>query len=277
MNDYLNLIKEYDEINSYYKSIKGDYEILEGYIKQFISAISLLNKPLINEKNLQENYLFFFIEKYTDFVNKIKESINIENIDIITPLKQVCETQHNQMKKILSSYKKIKTDLFEEKLKLNNAKKEYMQLLNENANNQEIKSGNNNDTNSSDLQKNEDNLLYDAKKNICFVSYKYELEKLNEKIDKSNEKYDKLKPELDSILSEKENTYKVVFLKFAKLLGNIGELFIEFKNNLEEKLFKVLNEKKKSTQYNISENNEIKERFQKEKLETIEDIDSKNK
>ena len=94
MNDYLNLIKEYDEINSYYKSIKGDYEILEGYIKQFISAISLLNKPLINEKNLQENYLFFFIEKYTDFVNKIKESINNENIDLITPLKQVCETQH---------------------------------------------------------------------------------------------------------------------------------------------------------------------------------------
>ena len=277
MNDYLNLIKEYDEINSYYKSIKGDYEILEGYIKQFISAISLLNKPLINEKNLQENYLFFFIEKYTDFVNKIKESINIENIDLITPLKQVCETQHNQMKKILSSYNKIKTDLFEEKLKLNNAKKEYMQMLNETITNQEIKSGNNNDTNSSDLQKNEENLLYDAKKNICFISYKYELEKLNEKIDKSNEKYEKLKPELDSILLEKENTYKVLFLKFAKLLGNIGELFIEFKNNLEEKLFKVLNEKKNSTIYNISENNEIKERFQKEKLETIEDIDSKNK
>ena len=281
MNDYLNLIKEYDEINSYYKSIKGDYEIFEGYIQQFISAISLLNKPLLNEKNLKENYLFFFIEKYTDFVTKIKEAINIENIDLITPLKQVCDNQHNQMKKILGSYKKIKTDLFEEKLKLSNAKKEYLQILNENNPNQEIKGDNNNNidnnNNSSDLQKNEDNLIYDAKKNSCFVSYKYELEKLNEKIDKSNEKYKKLKPELDSILSEKENAYKVIFLKFAKLLGNIGELFIEFKNNLEEKLFKVLNEKKKSTQYNISENDKIKERFQKEKLETKDDIQLKNK
>ena len=34
MNDYLNLIKEYEEINSHYISIKGDYEIFESYINQ---------------------------------------------------------------------------------------------------------------------------------------------------------------------------------------------------------------------------------------------------
>ena len=271
MNDYLNLIKEYEEINSHYISIKGDYEIFESYINQILSAISLLNQPIIDENNLKQNSLLFFTEKYKNLVEKIKELISTENLDLVTPLKQVCETQNNQMKKIIGSYKKIKNGLFEEKLKLDNAKKEYIQILNENKKTSEIKNDNSGNK-PSDLMKNEDNLLYDTKMNRCFVLYKYELDKLNEKIDKSNEKYKQLKPDLDSILSVKENSYKIIILKLAKLMGNIGELFLEFKKVLEDKLLKDLNEGIKITQ-----NDDIKERFQKEKLETIEDIKLKFK
>ena len=271
MNDYLNLIKEFEEINEHHKSIKDDYEIFEKYINQFLSAISLLKDPIIKKENPKGNSLFFFIEKYNNFSEKIKELISIENVDLIRPLKQVCETQNNQMDKVIASYKKIKNDLFEEKLKLNNAKKEYDQILNKNIKSLEESKKESKGDNSSDLKKNEDNLLYDTKKNSYFVLYKYELEKLNEKIDKSNEKYKILKPELDSILSENENTYKIIILKLANLLGNIGELFLEFKNNLEEKLLKGLNENLKINQYYESDNNDNKERFRKEKLETNEE------
>ena len=271
MNDYLNLLKEYDEMKSNYSSIKSDYKTFESYINQFISSILSLNKCIINIENLKDNSLIFFTEKFNNTVKKINQIISFENIDMIAPLKQVCESQDIYMKNILESYNKIKNDLFEGKLKLTNAKNEYINILKENTKEKETKIIENGDTD--DLFKSEDNLLYDAKKDSYFTLYKYQVEKLNEKITKSNKKYKELKPELNSMYAMQENTYKIVILKFAKMAGDIGNIFIELKKNLEEKLFKVLNENQEFE----NENEEIKDRFEKEKLEAKEYFENKVK
>ena len=114
-----------------------------------------------------------------------------------------------------------------------------------------------------------------------FTVYKYQLEKLNEKIDESNIKYNEIIPELDSMNLLRESTYKIIILKFAKIVGNIGNLFLNFKDALEEKFLKSLNEKSSSNKYclNENENGEInkKERFKKEQLITPESINLINK
>ena len=270
MNDYLNLLKEYEEINSDYKSIKSEYNIFGGYLNQFISAITLLEQTEINEEYLKDNLLLFFIEKYKNSVEKINQLVYIENANFITPLKQVCMTQNIQMKKILGSYEKIKNDLFEGKLKLNNSKKEYIEILKEK---DKIKEINKDKKDSGDSLKIEDYLLYDAKQNSSFIVYKYQLEKLNEKIKESNEKYKELKSELDSMNKVRENTYQVTMIKFDKIVGKIGKIFIELEKNIEDKLFNVFKDINRQKQNNESEIIEIKERFQKEKLQTKEDIE----
>ena len=270
MSDYLNLLKEYDEINSNCEAIRKDFNFFESYIKQFISSISSIDKCIINSEKIKENSLIFFVEKYKELFEKIKTIVNID--DITSPLYSICENQNNQMKKILTSYKKIKNDLFEGKLKLNNAKKEYIEIFKKD---NETKEQNN------ESEKNEDNLLFDTKKNSSFTVYKYQLEKLNEKIDESNIKYNEIIPELDSINLLRESTYKIIILKFAKIVGNIGNLFLNFKDALEEKFLKPLNEKSSSNKYclNENENGEInkKERFKKEQLITPESINLINK
>ena len=71
---------------------------------------------------------------------------------------------------------------------------------------------------------------------------------------------------------EKENTYKIIILKFAKMAGIIGNLLVELKNVLEGKLMNNLDENTNTTQYCESEKDNIKERFKKEKLEMQLDI-----
>ena len=269
MSDYLNLIKEYDEINSNYEAINSDYDLIDKCINHFISTILSLEQSKINTSSVKDNSLIFFLENYKYSVEKIKQSLNIDKEDILSPLKNICENQSTQMKNIINSFKKIKNDLFEGKLKLNNAKKEYIELLKED---NKIKETTNKNDNSEDIFKSDDNLIFDAKKNSYFILYKYQLEKLNEKIDKSNKKYNELKPEIESMHIEKENTYKIVILKFAKMAGIIGNLLVELKNVLEGKLMNNLDENTNTTQYCESEKDNIKERFKKEKLEMQLDI-----
>ena len=266
MNDYLNLLKEYNEINSNYESIITDFHFFDNCTKEFISSITSIDKCLNNNGNIKENSLVFFAEKYKILSEKIKHLFTKENIDIISPISAICENHNNQVKKLLTSFNNIKNDLFEGKLKLNNAKNDYIEILKEENKAKESKKNSEKD----DLDKTEHNLLFDTKKNSSFTLYKYQLDKLNEKIDESNKKYSEIKPELDSMNLVRESTYKIIILKFAKIVGNVGNIFINFKNDIEGKFLKQSNEKAKKIPY---KNNDIIERFTKEKLITEEDIE----
>ena len=266
MSDYLNLLKEYNEINSNYESIVTDFNFFESCTKEFFSSILSIEKCMENNGSIKENTLNFFFEKYKYFIGKIKQLLNKETIDIISPLYTICDNQNKQMNKVLSSYKKIKNDLFEGKLKLNNAKKDYIEIIKENNKAKELKKN----SEKVDKDKSDDNLLFDTKMNSSFTVYKYQLEKLNEKIDESNEKYNEIKPELNSMNLVRESTYKIIILKFAKIVGNVGNEFINFKNAIEEKLLKPLDGKVNLIPY---KNKNVEERFTKEKLFSQEDTE----
>jgi hypothetical protein len=107
MSDYLNLIKEYDEINSNYEAINSDYDLIDKCINHFISTILSLEQSKINTNSVKDNSLIFFLENYKYSVEKIKQSLNIDKEDILSPLKNICENQSTQMKNIINSFKKI--------------------------------------------------------------------------------------------------------------------------------------------------------------------------
>ena len=250
MNDYFNLLNEYQELQTNLKNQEDYKNTINDYIKTFINSISSLaiqdNK---NDENLkEEESLFIFSNLYKNLINDLKKSILI-NFEIDAPLSEMYESQRKTMKKVFDSFNEIKNNLFEGKQKLNNAKKECLDFIKMN---KEIEI----------IEKTDANLLYEAKKQNYFILYKYELDKMNEKIDKNNKKYNDVIDELDTIKMHKENTYTKVILEFGKKVGEIGNKFLEFSKNIKDKFSNILNQN-----LNLIKNNEIKIRFPKEEID----------
>ena len=247
MNDYFNLLKEYQELQSNYDIQKDDVEIITKYICTFANSILSLSNCIKSNSNIKDNTLNYFISLYKNLTLELK-NLNILDSSMTFPLQKIKESQDNVMKQIFNSFNEIKIDLFEGKQKLNKAKKEYTDFLTEST-----QLGTNN--------KPDDNLLYEAKKQNYYILYKYEIDKMNEKIDKNNKKYNKIIEELDTINMSKEHIYKTVLLQFGKNIGLIGQKFIEFEKNLKNGL----------SSNNTILNNKI-ERFPKEIIENNIDI-----
>ena len=173
------------------------------------------------------------------------------NLEIELPLRQMNESQNNTMKRVFYLFNEIKNNLIEGKQKLNSAKKDYYDFLKMN---KEIENS----------RKTDSNLLYEAKKQNYFILYKYELDKMNEKIDNSNRKYNEIMEELDSINLHKENTYIKFILEFGKMIGDMGNKFIEFEKKIKDKYSRI--------NLNSIKNKEMKIRFPKEEIDKAQII-----
>lgn len=253
MNDYFDLLKEYQELQSKFKNQSDNINIIAYYVQSFAINISSLLKCIYSTEPLEDESLLYFVKLYKNLIENLKKT-NVFNYDIILPLQKMNESQNEVKNKILNTFNEIKSNLFEAKQKLNNAKKEYFDYL---------KVGKQIINN----KKTDDNLLYEAKKQNYFMLYKYELDKLNAKIEKNNIKYNEFRDELETMNMHKENTYNKAFLEFGSIIGEVGNKFIEFEKDIKNRFGKKSN-------LNIIKNDENKIRFQKEKIE--DDISEKN-
>ena len=246
MNDYFNLLNEYQELQSNNDNEKKEVDIIKQYIELFKMSIS----SLLNCYN--QNFILKdpFLNSFTIIINELIQDLNNTNLfeyDVTIPLQQINESQNNVMKQIFTSFNEIKSELFEGKQKLSKAKNEYFDFLKE-YKQLETKE-----------ESNDYNLLFDAKKHNYFILYKYELDKMNEKIDKNNIKYNKIIDELDTINMSKESTYKKFLITFADFLKTTGNKLCECEKKLREKAM--------DTKLAVTQTNKIKERFPKEQIE----------
>ena len=245
MSDYFNLLKESQELEINFKNQKDNINTIAYYVQSFGISISSLLKCYNSDDPLNDESLVYFTNLYKNLIKDLKES-NIFNFDILLPLQQMDESQNYSKNRIFNLFNEIKNNLFEAKQKLNNAKKDYFDFLREN---KDIINS----------KKDDENLLYEAKKQNYFILYKYELDKLNEKIDKNNQKYNLILDELEIMNMHKENTYSKALIEFGKIVGNVGKKFIEFEKNVKDKF----------SNKNLIQNKNpiIKARFQKEEIE----------
>lgn len=246
MNDYFDLLKEYQELQTTFKNESDNINIIAYYVQSFGISFSSLLKCIDSADPLKDESLLYFTKLYKNLIENLKDT-NIFNYEIILPLQKMNESQNAVKSKILNSFNEIKGNLFEAKQKLNNAKKEYFDFLKLNKQNINNK-------------KSDDNLLYEAKKQNYFMLYKYELDKLNAKIEKNNIKYNEVRDELESIKMHKENTYSKALIEFSSIVGEIGNKFIEFEKNIKNKF-------SNNSNLNIIKNDKNKVRFQKEIIE----------
>ena len=221
MSDYFDLLKEYQELTSNFKNETDNINIIAYYVQSFTISVSSLFKCINSNDPIKDEALLYFTKLYKKLIEDLKES-NILSNDIILPLQQMNESQNTSKNRIFNSFNEIKNNLLEAKQKLNNAKKEYFDFLRENK-----KYINNTKT--------DDNLLYEAKKQNYFMLYKYELDKLNERIKKNNIKYNEIIEELETMNMHKENTYNKAFFTFASIVGELGNKFVEFEKNLKSR------------------------------------------
>ena len=246
MNDYFNLLNEYQELQSNNDNEKKEVDIIKQYIELFKMSISTLLNCYNQNYDLKDPIL----NSFTIIINELIQDLNNTNLfeyDIAMPLQKINESQNNVMKQIFTSFNEIKIELFEGKQKLNKAKNEYFDFLKE-YKQLETKE-----------ESNDYNLLFDAKKHNYFILYKYELDKMNEKIDKNNIKYNKIIDELDTINMSKESTYKKFLITFADFLKTTGNKLFECEKKLREKA--------KDTKLVVTQSNKIKERFPKEQID----------
>ena len=259
MSDYFNLLKEYQELQINFQNQKDNINTIAYYVQSFGISISSLLQCSNSDDPLNDESLLYFTHLYKNLIKDLKES-NLFNFDILLPLQQMDESQNDSKNRIFNLFNEIKSNLVEAKQKLNNAKKDYFDFIKEN---KDI-------INST---KGDDNLLYEAKKQNYFILYKYELDKLNEKIIKNNQKYNIILDELESMNMHKENTYSKALIEFGKIVGSVGKKFIEFEKNVKEKF-------SRDSSKNLIQNKNliIQYRFQKEEMEyeQIEDISGNN-
>jgi hypothetical protein len=246
MNDYFNLLNEYQELQSNNDNEKKEVEIIKQYIELFKMSISTLLNCSNQNYDLKDPILNSFIIIINELIQDLNKT-NLFEYDIAMPLQKINESQNNVMKQIFTSFNEIKIELFEGKQKLNKAKNEYSDFLKE-YKQLETKE-----------ESNDYNLLFDAKKHNYFILYKYELDKMNEKIDKNNIKYNKIIDELDTINMSKESTYKKFLITFADFLKTTGNKLFECEKKLREKA--------KDTKLVVIQSNKIKERFPKEQID----------
>ena len=254
MNDYCNLLTEYQEIQSNFKNQIDDVDLMIKYIGSFTSNISSFIKSGRKYNTPKDDLFNFFTTLYKNFLEDINK-LNL--LDIVIPLQQLKESQNINKNRIFNLYNDIKNNLFEGKQKLINAKNNYLEFIK--GKNKDLEKNNKTEKNKSF---DDNNLLNEAKKQNFFILYKYELAQMNEKIEKNNLKYKEILNELDSLNMNKIYTYNRTLLEFAKAVGIMGNKCIEFEKKLKEKI-------STNIKSNIK-NDEIKIRFPKEVIESNE-------
>ena len=254
-DDYSYLLKEYQNLKNDFTNQKKDIDILIEYFQSFASNIYFFSKSCSFNDKVKDDSFNFFTKLYHNLMEDIKKNFISEVV--IVPLKKLKENYNSNENKIFQDYDDMKKDLSEGKKKLINAKNEYSEYIKE-KNEIEKKYKN-------EYKITEGDVLFEAKRQNFFILYQYELKRMNETIERNNIKYNNIINELDSIKMNKESTFKNTIQDFAKMIGKIGTIFIEF-----EKIIKATIENLLKKNKNIIINNEIKKKFPQEENEFTE-------
>ena len=247
MNDYHDIMKEYQEINSelQIESDKISASIIR--IKSFVNGIDSLAQNILMVPE-STNPLFNSINNNFDLFSKeLKTQNSSIHEDLIIPLQNLFQGMNYLSQTNLKNVNEIKLSLIEGKQKLNKSKETYVNFLKNNFLEKE-------------KYNKDENLLWTAKRENFYQLYKYEVDKINSVIEENNIKYSKLYADMLTGKELQQIKLKNLLLKFGKIIERTGNLFIKYSNQI------ITNINNYKDSKNNNENIINKERFPKENL-----------
>ena len=222
MNDYKTALREYQELQYIIDNQINDMVFLIDKVNLFKSGILSIEEGVkISLENSSEE--FNFINPiFNNFMKDIHKSLLTYNEQITVPLKNFIQSFRFATTNCLNLFNQIKINLIESKQKVTKAKDDYYNFIKSNKNSKDIKD-----------DKNE---LLRAKTDNLAQLYKYEVNKMNEIITQNNKNYEDIFKTLDSIDISANSIVKNILTKFSNNISNIGNIFINFSEQLKESL-----------------------------------------
>ena len=251
MNDYYNLLREYQDLKSCSRIQCNELNTVIQYIKSFSKEMGNINKEIALIPEVVNNSFDFFVSLTRKLTKDFNKSINLYS-DITSPLEKLIQNININFEKYLATFNEIKTNIFEGKQKLIKVQNTYFDFIKS-----KLRSS----------KKMDDDLLYNGKKEHFLQLYKYEVNNMNELIEKNNEKYNKMKFDIDTIKFEEISSTKKILINFGNIIGEIGQKFINYQKDLNDKINSNPIFSKKSPEKIMYDN---KIRFPKEKVKENE-------
>ena len=273
MDDYKNILKEYNNIQTMVGVHINDLNLLQRKIKLFKNNMSTLKDELLKIPEIQNDSFGFVNPLIKKFTKNLQNSITHFNDFIISPLDSFIYSFNFATSNNLKILNQIKCDLCEEKKNLINKRDIYFNYMNELSENEEKSSKSNFFAEiSGGLSKKDEKIYSNAMKENYAQIYQYELNRMNEIIEESNKEYNNVNYEISAIKASLKLTIKDCLIKFSNNLSEFGITF----NSLSEEIIKKidsLNSFKNEAITQSIKNNSLSEnepRFEKEIMETFE-------
>ena len=256
MNDYKTALREYQELKYIIDTQLEDMAFLSNKFNSFKSGLQIIEENINFSLGNNSDEFNYINPIFSNYIQEIHKECLTYNEQIIIPLKNFVESFNFATKNSLNSFNKIKTTLIESKQKVIKAKEDYYNYIKENKDNQ--------------IKGDDQNELYNAKKQNYSQLYKYEINKMNEIITQNNKNYEDIFKTLDSINISSNSFIKNLLTRFSKIISNIANIFIKFSEQFNEGLNENLENIQNNQRYISKIDEKTKMRF---KFEVFEEYD----
>ena len=256
MYDYKTALREYQELKYIIDTQLEGMAFLSDKFNSFKNGLQAIEENIKFSLGNTSDEFSYINPIFNNYIQEIHKECSSYNEQIIIPLKDFVESFNFATQNSLNSFNKIKTNLIESKQKVSKAKEDYYNFIKSNKNEQ--KKGD------------DQNELYNAKKQNYSQLYKYEINKMNEIIAQNNKNYDDIFKTLESINISSNSIIKNILTRFTKNMLNIGNIFIKFSEQFSEVLNANLKDIENNKRYISKIDEKTKMRF---KLEVFEEYD----
>ena len=248
MNDYQDLMNEYQELKNKNSEETLNISNLKLRIKTFQAGIDSFSNNILSLPNKVGKAFVNFDKNIYLFAQKLANiKKNIED-ELLFPVNLLLENTDIISVKNLDDFNRIKLSLIKERQKFNKTKDDYFNFVSINSTNQ--------------FTNEDENVLYNAKKENYYQLYKYEVNQMNAIINENNNNYEKMYNDLWKWKEINKSKIKNHLICFSKIIETIGNLFIEHSKNI----FKDINDEK---ELDSSSLNSLKAKIKNPRFEKV--------
>ena len=220
MNEFKTVLKEYQELKFLSKIHVDEMIFLLDKVNSFKNGVESLEENIYFSLKNNSDEFDFMTSVFSNIKNEIHNCFLSYNEKVLIPLKNIIQNFNVATEDCLTSFNQMKTNLIENKQKLEKAKEVYYNFIKSNENKKD--------------GKDDQNELFKAKKDNYAQLYKYEVDKMNEIILQNNKKYSDIFLFLDGIDDSANSIVNQSLLNFCKIIENLGHVFVKFAEQLEE-------------------------------------------
>ena len=257
MNDYNDLMNEYEIIKKEISEESNNMSNMILRIKIFQAGLELFSNNILMFSDKKSKFFEGIDLNTINFTNNLIKTKNYIENEISGHLNNLIESTSDVSLKNLDIFNNIKESLIQERQKLNKTKEDYFNFITQKSN--------------QSLINEDENLLFNAKKENYYQLYKYEVNQMNVIIEENNTVYENMYNELYNWKKIQKDKIILYYKKFYNVIEKIGNLFIDYSKDLSKALNEV-NDIKNEIRSSSDDNHIKKPRFKKVEVEDIDKI-----